>query len=61
MNRVVKPFQTTPIQLRKYQAPVYCCICSKAATTNALFQLEDCAVIQKYCDECLPNADYQIP
>jgi hypothetical protein len=30
------------------------------ATTEALFQLEDAVVIQRFCDKCLPKANYEI-
>jgi hypothetical protein len=56
-----KPFQTTPIQLKRNQETVYCGICSATATTNALFQLEGCIVVQKYCDKCLLDAEYEVP
>ena len=53
---MVKPFKTRPVDPKK--SPGFCVICSALATTQALFQLEDAVIIQRYCDKCLPKADY---
>lgn len=28
---------------------------------EALFKLDECMVVQKYCDKCLDKAEYEIP
>ncbi|MGI0005728.1 MAG: hypothetical protein ACREAI_04880 [Nitrososphaera sp.] len=53
-----KPFQTRPTSLGTKKSPGFCVTCSAIATTEALFKLEDAIVIQRYCDKCLPNAEY---
>lgn len=53
---MVKPFETRPVNPKK--SPGFCIICSATATTEALFRVPDAAVIQRYCDKCLPKADY---
>jgi hypothetical protein len=55
---MVKPFETKPATLSTKQAPGFCVTCSAVATTIALFQLEDAVIIQRYCDKCLPKANY---
>jgi hypothetical protein len=55
---VVKPFETKPAALSTKKAPGFCVICSAIASTMAFFQLEDAVIIQRYCDKCLPNANY---
>jgi hypothetical protein len=57
---MVKPFETKPAALSTKQAPGFCMNCSAIASTMALFQLEDAVIIQRYCDKCLPNANYEI-
>jgi len=55
----MKPFETRPAKASTKKAPGFCIICSKVATTEALFQLEGAVVIQRFCDVCLPKADYE--
>lgn len=55
---VKKPFQTRPTSLGTKKSPGFCVTGSAVATTEALFKLEDAIVIQRYCDKCLPNAEY---
>ncbi|HVX03134.1 MAG TPA: hypothetical protein VHA09_08275 [Nitrososphaera sp.] len=38
-----------------------CQKCGGWATTGALFQLQDIVIMQRYCDDCLPNAEYEMP
>ena len=57
-SQVKKPFQTRPTSLGTKKSPGFCVTCSAVATTEALFKLEDAIVIQRYCDKCLPNAEY---
>jgi hypothetical protein len=57
---MLKPFQTRPATVGTKQSVGFCVICATKATTEALFQLKDCVVIQRYCDECLPDAHYDI-
>jgi len=58
---VLKPFQTRVATMKTSKVPLYCVICSARATTEALFQLEGCIVVQKYCDRCLDKAEYELP
>jgi hypothetical protein len=62
MDAVVKlkPFETKPATMSTKQSPGICIVCSKVATTVALFQLQDAVIIQRYCDGCLPKANYEI-
>jgi len=56
---VVKPFETRPATTSTKKAPGFCIICGKIATTEALFQLHEAQVIQRYCDKYLPKANYE--
>jgi hypothetical protein len=58
---MIRPLETRPAQPDKYRLPTKCSFCDRKATTEAFFQLENCLVVQKYCDECLPDAEYEIP
>jgi hypothetical protein len=56
---VVKPFKTVPVEVNTKKTPGYCVICSRVATTHALFKGEGVVILQRYCDGCLPKADYE--
>lgn len=53
-----KPFETRPATSSTKKAPGFCIVCGAVATTEALFQLDDAVIIQRYCDKCLPAARY---
>ena len=55
---MAKPFETRPVTLSAKHAAGFCVSCSAIASTMALFQLEDAVLIQRYCDKCLPTANY---
>lgn len=57
---MVKPFETRPAALSTKHATGFCIMCSAVASTMAFFQLEDAVIIQRYCDSCLPAADYEM-
>jgi hypothetical protein len=57
---VQKPYHTRAIVARRNKTAGVCGACSAIATTEALFQLEECVLIRKYCDKCLPDAEYEI-
>lgn len=57
---MVKPFKTRPVNLSTKKAPGFCITCSAIATTEALFQFEGVVVVQRFCDKCLPMADYVV-
>jgi hypothetical protein len=57
---VMKPFETRSAMSSGKRAPGFCILCGKIATTEALFQLNDAVVIQRFCDACLPKADYEV-
>jgi hypothetical protein len=54
---MVKPFETRPATAGN-KGGGFCILCGKPATTEALFRLEGAIVIQRYCDTCLPKANY---
>lgn len=58
---MLKPFQTRIATMKTSKVPMYCVICSAKATTEALFKLDECIVVQKYCDRCLDKAEYELP
>jgi hypothetical protein len=60
MHSVMKPFETRPASVSTKKAPGFCIMCGKIATTEALFQLHEAQVIQRFCDKCLHLADYDI-
>jgi len=57
---VVKPFQTRPASISTKKEPGYCVECSAVATTEALFKLTGVIMLRKYCNKCLPSADYEV-
>jgi hypothetical protein len=42
-------------------SPIFYIVCSKTAMMEALFQLDECMVVQKYCEKCLNKAEYELP
>ena len=57
---MVKPYETRPASSSTKKGPGFCIVCGKIATTEALFQLEDVVIIQRFCDNCLPKANYEM-
>jgi len=57
---MVKPFETRRVIPTTKKSSGFCIVCGQAATTEALFQLPDAVIIQRYCDGCLPKAKYEI-
>src|SRR5207247_4613039 len=57
---VVKPFETRPATTSTKKASGFCILCSKPATTEALFHVYDVTVFQRYCDGCLRKAKYEV-
>lgn len=57
---VLKPFETRPARSSTKKASGFCVTCAAIATTEALFQLEGAVIIQRYCDACLPRANYEM-
>ncbi|HLG36940.1 MAG TPA: hypothetical protein VI338_02295 [Nitrososphaera sp.] len=55
---MAKPFQTRPAGTGTSKSPGFCIVCSAAATTEALFKVEDAIVIQRFCDKHLAGANY---
>jgi hypothetical protein len=58
---VLKPIQTRPVSVTTTGTPTFCIVCSKKATMEALFQLDECMIVQKYCEKCLDKAEYELP
>ena len=56
----MKPYETRPALHSTKKLPGFCIVCSVVATTEALFQLEDATILQRYCDKHLAGADYTI-
>ncbi len=57
---MVKPYETRPASASTKKASGFCIECGKVATTEALFQLKDAVIIQRFCDNCLPKANYEM-
>ena len=60
MKNVAKPFQTRPAGAGTSKSAGFCIVCSAAATTEALFKLEDAVVIQRFCDKHISDANYTV-
>jgi hypothetical protein len=58
---MLKPSKMRPIEKKKHQMPSYCMLCPDVATKEVLYELENCVVVQRYCDKCLPHAEYANP
>lgn len=58
---MLKPSKMRAVETRKNQAPSYCMTCPKVATKEALFELENCTIVRRYCDECSSAAEYETP
>jgi len=56
----MKPFETRPAMSSNKKHSGFCILCSKPATTETIFQLHEAQVIQRYCDTCLPKANYEV-
>jgi len=55
---VIKPFKTSPALISAKKSPGYCFLCGTPATTEAFFHVDGVTIIQRYCDNCLPKANY---
>ncbi len=60
MQIMVKPFKTRPAGVSTSKSAGFCIMCSAIATTEALFQLQDAVVIQRFCDKHISEANYEI-
>jgi hypothetical protein len=56
----MKPFETRPVISSTKKSSGFCIICGTGATTEALFQLKDAVIVQRFCDKCLPKANYEV-
>lgn len=54
----MKPFETKPAQENTKKSPGFCIVCGAIATTQALFKVPGALIVQRFCDKCLPKADY---
>jgi hypothetical protein len=50
---MARPFATKPVGEATRGLPFICEICSEKATVEASFDIGNCTVIRKYCDNCL--------
>lgn len=57
-RQMTKPFATRPVSMGTKNTPGFCVMCGSIATVHALFKVPDATVMQRYCDTCLPKADY---
>ena len=57
---MVKPFETKSAASGTKKPPGFCIICSAVATTVALFKIDGAVIIQRYCNKCLPKANYEM-
>lgn len=57
---MVKPYETRPATSSIKKASGYCILCGKVATKEALFHVEGAVIIQRYCDICVPKANYEM-
>ena len=55
---MAKPVEKRPVTFGTKKNSGFCVSCSAVATTEALFKVPAAYVIQRYCDKCLPKADY---
>lgn len=56
----MKPFEKRPAANGSSKSPGFCIVCSAVATTEALFQLEDAVILQRYCDKHIGDANYSV-
>ena len=57
---LVKPFQTRPASMSTKKEPGICVECSAIATTEALFRVDGVIMLRRYCNKCLPSAQYEL-
>ena len=57
---VVKPNKTMPVEVSPKKSSGICVVCSSKATTQALFDVGEAMLVRRYCDACLPKADYVV-
>ena len=55
---MVKAFDTRPVKLNAKKSAGYCMICYAPATMEALFQVQDVIIIQKFCSTHIKEAKY---
>lgn len=53
-----KPVETRPIKPDRTKTPPTCVVCFEEAAIEALFELENALIIQRYCDKCISRAEY---
>ena len=58
---MVKPFQLRPASASSLKSAGFCIVCSAGATTEALFQLKDAVIIERFCDKHIADANYDLP
>ena len=54
----MKPSKTKPAQEDPKKSSGFCVLCGALATTQALFKITGAIIVQRYCDKCLPKAQY---
>ncbi len=54
----IKPIETRSIKQHPHKLIPSCVRCFKEAGFEALFELENTVVVQKYCSNCLPKAEF---
>ncbi|MGI0016599.1 MAG: hypothetical protein ACREBU_24515 [Nitrososphaera sp.] len=57
---MVKPYLTRPAGIGTKKTVGFCIVCSAIATFEALFQLDEAVIIQRFCDKHIAGANYEI-
>jgi hypothetical protein len=51
-HRMTRVFSSLRPYVNVKENPKFCVSCGKMATKEALFDVEDAMIIEKYCDKC---------
>lgn len=54
----MKPHSTRPLISEGKKLPGFCLQCGALATVQALFQIQDAVVLERYCANCIGQANY---
>jgi hypothetical protein len=55
-----KPIEIKKFQKRAGRGPAYCHTCGEYATLEALFEVDNYIVSQRYCEKCLQAGQFDI-
>jgi hypothetical protein len=54
-----KPIEIRPVKQDEHKTPACCEVCYEKASVEALFEMPETIVVQRFCDKCISDADYQ--